>query len=437
MAVALGRATVDGQTLLGHNSDRLSQAGPLVSRVPGREHAPGEKIRTQYQEVPQLRQTCTVLANQPDGWWGYSYGLNQHGVAVGCTVLPTQLPCAQPGLTGGDLTRLVLERSQSARQAVDLLAGLVERYGQGLPPDGGASPGDQGFLLADATEAFAVETAGRHWVYQEIREVRAMSNVSIIRQDWDWISHGLAGHAIAEGLWPGDGSKLDFAGSLSQCPTGQSSGLRRWGRATYLLEQQNGHIDAAFIRHLLSDHYEGTHFEVDPLLDSAGPVPICQHATGPAGSCTASSFVTQFSADPGHLPVFWFCVGPPCQGVYLPLFLEGELPQALALPGEASGPAPLGLRFHRLREVLGNKRDKWELVRSHLVRLQARLDSDAQEFAVEGAVLKHGGERTELQRQAGLFMQQCLEQLETVLADLEIRSRDAGPHSRQLLASDL
>jgi dipeptidase len=388
-------------------------------------------------EVAQLRQTFTVLANQPDGWWGYSYGLNQHGVAVGGTALPTQLPCAQPGLSGGDLVRLVLERSHNARQAVDLLAGFVERYGQGVPPDSGACAGDQGFLVADASEAFAVETAGRHWVYQEIREVRGLSNVSIIRQDWDWISHGLAAHAIAEGLWPSDGSKLDFAGSLSQNPTGQSSGLRRWGRATYLLEQQNGHIDAAFFRRLLSDHYEGTHFEVDPLQDSAGPVPVCQHGNGPGGSQTGASFVTQFSADPGHLPVFWFCVGPPCQGVYLPLFLEGDLPPALALPGEASGPAPLGVRLHHLKGLLGHERAKWDVVRSHLDRLQARLDSDAQEFTVEGALLKQAGERAELQRQAGLFMQQCLEQLEAVLADLEVRCTDAAQRSGQLLASDL
>jgi len=189
-------------------------------------------------------------------------------------------------------------------------------------------------------------------------------------------------------------------------------------------------------RHLLSEHYEWTHFEVDALQASAGPVPVCQHRNAPGGTWTAASFVTQFSADPGHLPVFWYCVGPPCQGVYLPLFLEGELPQALALASEASGPAPLGPRLRQLKEVLGSDRDKWDLVRSHLDRLQARLDSEAQEFAVEGALLKQGGERTELQRLAGLFMQQCLEQFETVLADLEARTRDAGPHSRQILVSD-
>ena len=165
-------------------------------------------------------------------------------------------------------------------------------------------------------------------------------------------------------------------------------------------------------------------------------MPICQHGNGPGGSSTTASIVTQFSADPGHLSAFWHCVGPPCQGVYLPLFLEGELPQALALPDEIGGPAPLGLRLRRLREALSGEREKWDMARSHLDRLQSRLDSDAQEFAVEGAILKQGGAPLELQRQAALFMQQCVEQLETVVADLEVRSRSAGPHTPQLLASD-
>src|SRR6266852_4485967 len=91
--------------------------------------------------------------------------------------------------TGGDLVRLALERSHSARQAVDLLGELIERHGQSSPP-GNCYPagGDNGFLIADGAEAFAVETAGHHWVYQEIKEVRAVSNVCLIRQDWDRIS---------------------------------------------------------------------------------------------------------------------------------------------------------------------------------------------------------------------------------------------------------
>src|SRR5262249_2572353 len=160
---------------------------------------------------------------------------------------------------------------------LDVLLELIERHGQGS----GSGPGtgdeaNNAFLIADASEAFVVETSGKHWVCQEVQQVRAVSNVSVVRQDWDRISHGLASHAIGQGWWPGDGSKLDFACALSESPTGHASGLRRWGRATLLLEQQNGHIDAAFLRRLLSDHYEGMHDEIDPLSDRTGPTPLCQ-----------------------------------------------------------------------------------------------------------------------------------------------------------------
>src|SRR5262249_30969428 len=160
IVVALGRATVDGQTLFGHNNDRPSRDGQLLCRVPGREFAPGEKVRTQYLDLHQVRKTNTVVASQPDQWWGYSHGVNDQGVAVGGTVLRTRLQCSEPGLTGGDLVRLTLERSRSARQAVDFLAELVERYGQASAPGGSSLVGgDHGFLIADAVEAFAVETA--------------------------------------------------------------------------------------------------------------------------------------------------------------------------------------------------------------------------------------------------------------------------------------
>src|SRR5262249_49675069 len=145
---------------------------------------------------------------------------------------------------------------------------------------------------------------GRYWVVQEIHQVRAVSDVAVVRQDWDRIAPGLAGHAIARQWWPEDGSKLDFVGALSAEPVGQASALRRWGRATLLLEQQNGHIDAAFVQRLFADHYDGTHYEVDPLAP-AGPEPLCQHGGSPGRAATAASLVADLDADPGRPALAW------------------------------------------------------------------------------------------------------------------------------------
>jgi secernin len=418
LVVALGKATIDGQTLFGQNSDHPIRTGPLLCRTPGREFAPGEKVRTQFLELSQVRHSYTALGCRPDGWWGYSQGVNDQGLAIGGTGLRTRTAASTAGLTGGDVVRLVLERCRTARHAVDLLTDLVERHGQSACPGKSPVGNDYAYLIADSVEAFAVETAGRHWVHQEIRELRAVSNVSVIRQDWDKISHGLAGHAIDEGWWPGDGSKLDFAGTLSAEPMGQASGMRRWGRATYLLEHQNGHIDTAFVRRLLGDHYEGTHFEVDPVSPAAGPIPLCRHGRGSAHTATAASWIAQLSADPAHLPIVWCAFGPPCRSVYFPIFLEGELPAAFTLDspeGSSGGSWP---RLDWLEEALGNDAEAWARTRNSMGRVQARLDAEAEEFAVEGAGLKQRGEMAELRRLAALFMQNGLERFEAVLEEL-------------------
>jgi dipeptidase len=285
---------------------------------------------------------------------------------------------------------------------VDVLTGLVERHGQGLVEDGVTK--DHVFLVADTQEAVAVETAGAHWVSQQVGEVRAVSDASVIRQDWDRIAHGLADLAIRKGAWPADGSKLDFVGALCDWPTGERSGLRRWGRATLLLEQHNGAIDLACLRRLLADHYEGTRFEVKPLEPEPGPAPLCQH--GPLGAITSASLVAQFAADEDSLPILWYAAGPPCLGVALPVFLESDVPAALA-QSEAAGSV-----WARAREVVRRLRispERWMLLRELNVPLQARLDQEAEEFAREAAQWKKQGKHDELRRFAGLFLEHALE----------------------------
>ncbi len=418
MVVALGPATVDGQTLFGHNSDRSWQERQSFCRVPGREFAHGEKVAGLG--LPQARHTYTVLAAQSEDCWGYTQGINDQGVALGCGALRNKIPCTGPGLLETDLVRLILERSRTARQGVDLLTDLVGQHGQGNRPgpDATRDEGGGSFLIADAKEAFAVETAGRHWVYQEISEVRAAGNACIIRQDWDRISPGLSDYVSSQGWWKCDGSKLDFAGAVTENPMGHASGLRRWGRATLLLEQQNGHVDSSFVRRVLSDHYEGTSFEVDPLASVQGPVPLCRHGMGSNSLATATSMVAQIGGRSNALNIVWCALGPPCTSTYFPLFLESDIPELFA--GRTVAAESLWTRSIHLNEQLQADPERRGLVRETLGRLQARLDQDAEEFACEGALLKHKGAFAEVQRLAGLAMQHSLELYESAMASLPL-----------------
>ena len=417
MVVALGRATGGGRAFFGHNSHRPPGELQRLVRFPGREHALGETVQAQHVRLPQVRQTNTVVGSQPAGSWGLQHGVNGHRVAAGCSAWHSRLAGPAPGLTGTDLTRLALERSRSARQAVDVLTDLIARHGQGGGP-AGADEADGIFLVADPAEAFAVEAAGRAWVVQEVREARAAGDVAVVRQDWDRIAGGLAGEVIGRGWHEADGSKLDFAGSLSDSPVGQESALRRWGRATFLLEQESGRIDAAFVRRLLADHYRGTRFETDPVRGVGEPVPLCRHGGGRGRLLTAASLVADLAAESEALPVAWCAVGPPCVSVYFPVWVEADLPAALQ--GDVRLQAPWGAwRWQqRLHDQLGRNPGRWEAARERLGQLQGRFDQEAGEFAAEAAAPARRGQRDEARRLAGLLMQSHVERFEDAVEEI-------------------
>jgi dipeptidase len=403
MVVALARTTRDGRALFGHNSTRPVGEGQALCRAPGRAFARGETVVTTNLVLPQAARTHTVLGCRAAGVWGYQHGVNQHGVALGTTPVHTKLLADGPGLTGPDLVRLGLERAASALQAVDVLTELVTRYGQG--PYAGCpaeEDHDNAFLIADAREAFVLEACGPYWGMQRVGEVRAVTDVCGLRQDWDRIARGLSALAIGKGWWPEDGSKLDFAGALAPAGVDGAPALRRWGRATLLLEEHNGQIDTAFLRRLLSDHHEG-----DALLPS--DTTLCQHATVAPGEATAASLVAQLGPEDEPLPVMWCGFGPPCSTVYLPLFLDGELPEAF----QAEGPRG-GCAVWRWMKGLRGPGEHLTEVREQLAGLQVRFDQESRDFQTEAAILKHHGDADALHRLATSFMQHNVEAFASV-----------------------
>jgi secernin len=379
-------------------------------------------IALRHLALPQARQTYTTVGVQPLGSWGYHQGFNEHGIVIGRTPLRTRLQGERLGILGVELTRLALERSRTARQALDLLGDLICRHGT----SGGSEldAHDSAFLVVDGREAFVVETAGSHWVYQEVREVRAVSDFCTVRQDWDGISRGLASLTIERGWWPGDGSKIDFAGSLAHdsgrtTPSLDSaSALRRWGRTTLLLEQQNGSLDTDCICRLLSDHFDGCVDELDPLggrdtCALSGPRPICPH--GDEGM-TVTSLVVDLDGVAGRSPVGWCNPGPPCLGVYLPLLLDGELPAAF----DALGNEGVQGAMARLIEHVESDAGLWEAARVTARRLQTRLDQETEEVLTDTAQASPADRL----RQTSLFMQHVAEQFDEMVQGL-LRQRPA------------
>lgn len=190
MVVALGRATSDGTALFGHNSSRPALEAQVLVRQSRQAFAAGEVVQTRGVEIPQARHTWSLIAGRPLGMTGFVHGVNENGVAAGLTSIRTRLPADAPGLDGPDLVCLVLERASCTRQAVDLVTDLISRHGQGAGSSDDGEPAGCALLVVDGREAAVVEASGSHWAVQEVREVRAVTGMCQIRQDWDRISRG-------------------------------------------------------------------------------------------------------------------------------------------------------------------------------------------------------------------------------------------------------
>jgi secernin len=410
MVAAVGSATTDGLTLFGHSA--LSTVPLGLVQEPGRLHAPGEQVRTTFLDIPQARETYATLGARPAGAWGYAHGVNSYGLAVGCTRLRSTLRLDAPGLTGPDLVRLALQRTRCALTAAELLADLISRYGQGAFPGCSADTADCAILVADPLEAFLIEAGGRAWVRQDIGDTRAESDLGTVRQDWDRIAPGLASNALERGLWPQDGSKVDFAAVFQANLPTSAGAWGRWGRATRMLALQSGSIDPAFLRFVLRDH--------DDEAEAPSGNPLCIHPTAPGAPATAASLVV-VSAD---VTLAWWAPGLPCTGIYFPIVIEGELPPGLTQT-DAAGDGLAG----RLNRVLSLPGGRGNAARAALAGLQDLYDADAADFLAEAAALtKSDAAPEEVRRQATYFMQHAWEQLVEVTEPL-VASPLPRPHS--------
>ncbi len=182
--VALNVAT-GGATLFAKNSDRPpSEAHDVIWSPPRRDADPIDVTHIAIAPFPS--DTLGCLLSRPRWCWGAEHGVNEAGVAIGNEAIYTTLdPRPFPdALIGMDLVRLGLERSLTARAAVEVITGLLERYGQGGsghdPAGGKAKPYWSSFLIADPEEAWVLETSGVAWMAAHVDDVRAISNRTTI-----------------------------------------------------------------------------------------------------------------------------------------------------------------------------------------------------------------------------------------------------------------
>ena len=459
--VALSDATRSGQVIVAKNSDRpIFDCQPLVFH-PRTDSPPQTPLQLEYVSLPQAECTYAHLGSSPYWCWGYEEGINEYGVVIGNEALFTkpfraaaeayrQGEAVPLGLLGMDLVRLGLERSTTARQAVELLGRLVEQYGlfgSGVPtkdhPEGGY---DNAFLIADPHEAWILETVGKRWAARCISHgVASISNEPSIRTVWDLGSSDLAAAAIEQGWWPAEHSEpFDFARAYSDEYVPRQVSHPRAMRSRQLLAEQAGNVTVPWMMRIARDHYEGT-FLQGPYFDAADPdfLTLCMHVS-PADFTwgnTATSCVAVLPRTPTELPIFWWTPGPPCTGCYVPFFVHGShLPDSVSRAGTFGKrvvPPPMAVedtfapdsywwQFRRLLDTVkgdpvGSRPGYYEQ-RQRLVR--ARFDVLEADFAeaapqvVQHAVVKHVQEQTAAAALLDDFTADCVRRVTATLAEL-------------------
>jgi secernin len=412
--VALSDATADGSVLFAKNSDRpAAECQPLV-QVARQSHPPGARAQCTYIEIPQVSETARLIGSRPFWCWGFEHGLNEHGVAIGNHTVFTKDPLSGTGLIGMDLVRLGLERGHSAEEAVEVMTGLIEEYGQGGSGYHDKDwPYHNSFLVADRRAAFVLEASERHWALRRVHEIGSASNHLTIGSDWDAVSDGAIEHAVAAGWWNEQADqRFDFAAAYrdtSVVPEVISSG--RHQRTCALLEQAQGMVSVEALKRALRDHYGRPTPATD--LTPADPqyFSVCMHAD-PVGTTTASMIARIPTAGDEPL-VYWASLGAPCVGAFIPLYVDANIPAVLSQGGERPDDSPWWL----LKKLLTRVEADWS---RYAPGVRAALD----EFEADVAERMQGGEvSSKGPVERGAFMQQVvddlLERVRRVAADLE------------------
>ena len=321
-----------GKTIFAKNSDREADEPQYIHYYPSVVGDMTRSLQTTYIEIEQVPDRNAVILSQPSWIWGAEMGVNEHGLVIGNEAVFTRVvDRAGVALLGMDILRIALERCHSAETAIRCIDQLLRRYGQGGPA-GYHDKGfryDSSFIIADACEAWVLETAACHWVARRVERFDAISNALSIGDNFDLHSDGLHEYAKAKKRYSGRG-KLDFARAFD------TRFMRFMGKAWQrracslrelsTIDSPNLPAMAANLRMHASEYAE---------FSRHGNADVCMHAGGVLRpSQTTGSMLV--SLEPDAPPeIFFTGTSAPCLSLFQPLSFPAPVDGATAFPAEA------------------------------------------------------------------------------------------------------
>ena len=368
--IALPKATYDGSVIFGKNSDREANEEQIIEYHPAKKYPKNSTLKCTYIKIPQVEQTYGAIISRPFWMWGAEMGVNTKGVVIGNEAVFTKLKVKKDGvLTGMDLLRLALERSDSANTAKQIIIDLLQQFGQG----GLCGYEDKNFtyhnsfLIADKKEAWVLETAGKYWAAKKVEDYYAISNGLTIGSDYDEIHPEAISYAKKRKWIRGE---FNFAMVFSDfLYTTFSACKTRKGRADEILKNSFNKVDVRSAIEHLRDHDSDDFNPSKPLLGNT----ICAHGGNSItrnASQTTGSMIVHLTKE--NFTIWITATSAPCISMFKPIWFEGEVVPNL---GKESGAfydinslwwkhellhREIIKDYQNRIEVIKNKRDKVE-----------------------------------------------------------------------------
>ncbi len=309
--IVVGRkASADGSVMTSHTCDSHNDSS-AIAVVPAAKHRPGEQVVLTKQEddnsgpMKRLRRKTIGQIPQAPETFGYIAGvygiMNEHQLAIGESTFEgrKELQNAEGLIDCIALTRLMLERAKTAREAIRIGGALIEQYGWN----------DEGeaLTIVDTREAWVMEIVGPGqgapgvvWVAQRVPDdhVSVVANGSRIGEidlknpDYFMASKNVVKRAEELGYWnPKSGVPFRFYEAYDPENRTEFAVTRREWRVLDLLAPSLGlrpnancfpfsvkpekPVAPEKIMELFRDTFEGTDFDMTKTLtvvDGTGKV---------------------------------------------------------------------------------------------------------------------------------------------------------------------
>lgn len=345
-AIVGKKVSSTGRVLVAHNEDDPGRTVNNHAFVPGRDWPEGSVLPAEegLAAIPQVSHTLGYYWSQVrgvnGGFTGADVFYNEKGVCVvsnnssGSKELCTDETRLTDGGIGYNLRRIVAERAVSARNALEILIELVEKWGY--------APSGRIYTVADANEAYMMQIVrGHHYIAARVPDdaIAVMPNHYTFHTLHDapemFYPADIISYAVEMGWYQpakaNDYSDFDFAKAYQAEDKYRTDGnLFRQKYGTGLLlnrtwnEEKEGMpfavkaertVTPENLMEFLSLHYEGT---ADDCRFGPGDAP---HSTDVRRICTDTTIeatVFELNENP-KLSTLWVAGGHPCQVPFLPM----------------------------------------------------------------------------------------------------------------------